>query len=242
MTGGYFLVMPPPGRLRATTPGDDPPLQHAYLKATTMIWAGIVACQMGAAFAVRTSRASLLQPPSYIGIDRRSRSRIDSRRLRGPLAGRRPQRACAARRGSRPSAPRARPSAGQRRAALARSHPARPRPPSRRHRTRRRWPKLVGELEVSRPGSVRCRDGAGRRDRLRLGAGGHVVRLDGRVYEAPTARLQRRPPREINRGRDASCPTPPAQIPACALTHWAPPSGFGVEAHGGPGVKDAGFR
>ena len=45
-----------------------------------------------------------------------------------------------------------------------------------------------------------------------------------------------------NRGRDASCPTPPAQIPACALTHWAPPSGFGVEAHGGPGVKDAGFR
>ena len=49
-------------------------------------------------------------------------------------------------------------------------------------------------------------------------------------------------PRGINRGRDASCPTPPAQIPACALTHWAPPSGFGVEALVGPGVKDAGFR
>ncbi|MGZ4198283.1 MAG: cation transporting ATPase C-terminal domain-containing protein [Solirubrobacteraceae bacterium] len=36
-------------------------LHHAYLRATTMTWAGIVACQMGAAFAVRTSRASLFQ-------------------------------------------------------------------------------------------------------------------------------------------------------------------------------------
>jgi magnesium-transporting ATPase (P-type) len=34
-------------------------LHHAYLQATTMTWAGIVACQMGAAFAVRTSHASL---------------------------------------------------------------------------------------------------------------------------------------------------------------------------------------
>ena len=34
---------------------------HAYLQATTMTWAGIVACQMGAAFAVGTSRASLRQ-------------------------------------------------------------------------------------------------------------------------------------------------------------------------------------
>jgi Transposase IS116/IS110/IS902 family len=44
-----------------------------------------------------------------------------------------------------------------------------------------------------------------------------------------------------NRGRDARCQAPPAQIPACASTHWAPPSGLGVEAHGGPGVKDAGL-
>jgi len=49
-------------------------------------------------------------------------------------------------------------------------------------------------------------------------------------------------PSGINRGRDAGCPTPPAQIPACALTHWAPPSGFGVESLVGPGVNDAGFR
>ena len=36
-------------------------LHDAYLQATTMTWAGIVACQMGAAFAVRTSHASLRQ-------------------------------------------------------------------------------------------------------------------------------------------------------------------------------------
>jgi magnesium-transporting ATPase (P-type) len=34
-------------------------LHHTYLEATTMTWAGIVACQMGAAFAVRTSHTSL---------------------------------------------------------------------------------------------------------------------------------------------------------------------------------------
>jgi hypothetical protein len=28
---------------------------------------------------------------------------------------------------------------------------------------------------------------------LPLGAGGHFVRLNGRIYEAPVARLQRRP-------------------------------------------------
>ena len=45
----------------------------------------------------------------------------------------------------------------------------------------------------------------------------------------------------INRGRDRRCQRPPAQIPASALTHWAPPSGFGVKADPGPGVKDAGL-
>ena len=45
------------------SPGDPTGAGHAaaprYLQATTMTWAGIVACQMGAAFAVRTSHASL---------------------------------------------------------------------------------------------------------------------------------------------------------------------------------------
>jgi hypothetical protein len=44
-----------------------------------------------------------------------------------------------------------------------------------------------------------------------------------------------------DRGRDRRCRRPPAQIPACASTHWAPPSGFGVEALFGPGVQDAGL-
>ena len=44
-----------------------------------------------------------------------------------------------------------------------------------------------------------------------------------------------------NRGRDRRCRRPPAQIPACASTHWAPPLGFGVEACVGPGVQDAGL-
>jgi hypothetical protein len=33
---------------------------------------------------------------------------------------------------------------------------------------------------------------------------------------------------------------PPAQIPACALTHWAPALGSGVEAVVWPRVQDAG--
>jgi len=35
------------------------PLNHAYDQATTVAWLGIVACQVGTAFAVRTDRASL---------------------------------------------------------------------------------------------------------------------------------------------------------------------------------------
>jgi hypothetical protein len=41
----------------ATGPGSA--LHETYLCATTMTWAGIVACQMGAAFATRTNHASL---------------------------------------------------------------------------------------------------------------------------------------------------------------------------------------
>ena len=51
---------PPAGR-PAIRPAPGTALHHAYLQATTMTWAGIVACQMGAAFAVRTSHASLRQ-------------------------------------------------------------------------------------------------------------------------------------------------------------------------------------
>jgi calcium-translocating P-type ATPase len=57
--GGFFFVL-----LRAGwSPGDSVAagsgLHHAYLEATTMTFAGIVACQVGTAFAARTSTASL---------------------------------------------------------------------------------------------------------------------------------------------------------------------------------------
>ena len=56
---GFFGVL-----LRAGwRPGDDvgvgEPLHDAYLRATTMTFVGIVACQIGTAFAARTERASL---------------------------------------------------------------------------------------------------------------------------------------------------------------------------------------
>lgn len=41
----------------ATGPGTS--LHHAYLQASTTAWLGIVACQVGSAFAVRTDHASL---------------------------------------------------------------------------------------------------------------------------------------------------------------------------------------
>ena len=61
VTGGYFLVLLAAGWSPGDATGAGTPLHNAYLKATTMTWAGIVACQMGAAFAVRTNRASLRQ-------------------------------------------------------------------------------------------------------------------------------------------------------------------------------------
>jgi magnesium-transporting ATPase (P-type) len=57
--GGYFLVLLTAGWSPGDATGPGTALHHAYLQATTMTWAGIVACQMGAAFAVRTSHASL---------------------------------------------------------------------------------------------------------------------------------------------------------------------------------------
>ncbi len=57
--GGYFYVLLQAG----WSPGDDvasgSPLHDAYLQATTMTFAGIVACQVGTAVAARTERASL---------------------------------------------------------------------------------------------------------------------------------------------------------------------------------------
>ena len=61
VTGGYFLVLLAAGWSPGDPTGVGAPLHPAYLRATTMTWAGIVACQMGAAFAVRTSHTSLRQ-------------------------------------------------------------------------------------------------------------------------------------------------------------------------------------
>jgi len=56
---GYFAVL----RAGGWSPGDDvatgSPLHGTYLTATTMTFAGIVACQIGTAVAARTERVSL---------------------------------------------------------------------------------------------------------------------------------------------------------------------------------------
>ena len=48
-----------PAGTPATRPAPAAALHHAYLQATTITFAGIVACQIGTAFAARTDRASL---------------------------------------------------------------------------------------------------------------------------------------------------------------------------------------
>ena len=57
--GGFFWTL----RRAGWSPGDDvsagTPLHDPYVTATTMTFAGIVACQVGTAFAARTDRASL---------------------------------------------------------------------------------------------------------------------------------------------------------------------------------------
>jgi calcium-translocating P-type ATPase len=59
VTGGFFYVLLQAG----WSPGDDvdsgSSLHTQYLAATTMTFAGITACQVGTAFAARTTRASL---------------------------------------------------------------------------------------------------------------------------------------------------------------------------------------
>jgi magnesium-transporting ATPase (P-type) len=56
---GFFFVLHRAGWQPGDPTGPGTPLHDAYLTATTMTFAGIVACQVGTAFAARTERASL---------------------------------------------------------------------------------------------------------------------------------------------------------------------------------------
>jgi magnesium-transporting ATPase (P-type) len=59
--GGFLLVLTAAGWSPGDETGAGSALHHDYLAATTMSFAGITACQVGTAFATRTSRASLRQ-------------------------------------------------------------------------------------------------------------------------------------------------------------------------------------
>jgi calcium-translocating P-type ATPase len=59
--GGFFFVLLRAGWSWGDPTGAGAPLHDAYLQATTMTFAGIVACQVGTALAARTERASLRQ-------------------------------------------------------------------------------------------------------------------------------------------------------------------------------------
>lgn len=59
--GGFFFVMLAAGWSPGAATGGGSRLHETYEQATTMTWAGIVACQIGAAFAVRTTYASWRQ-------------------------------------------------------------------------------------------------------------------------------------------------------------------------------------
>ena len=56
---GFFLTLSHGGWHLHDATGPGTPLHHLYQQATTVAWAGIVACQIGTAFAARTDRASL---------------------------------------------------------------------------------------------------------------------------------------------------------------------------------------
>jgi calcium-translocating P-type ATPase len=56
---GFFFTLWHAGWHPGAATGPGSPLNHAYRQATTVTWLGIVACQVGTAFAVRTSHASL---------------------------------------------------------------------------------------------------------------------------------------------------------------------------------------
>jgi len=57
--GGFFLTLWQAGWHLGDPTGPGAALHHVYLQATTMTFAGIVACQIGTAFAARTDHASL---------------------------------------------------------------------------------------------------------------------------------------------------------------------------------------
>jgi calcium-translocating P-type ATPase len=57
--GGFLLTLLQAGWRPGDATGAGTSLHHAYQQATTMTFAGIVACQVGTAFAARTERASL---------------------------------------------------------------------------------------------------------------------------------------------------------------------------------------
>ncbi|WP_040800920.1 cation-translocating P-type ATPase [Nocardia higoensis] len=56
---GFFAVLLSAGWGPGDEVGEGAPLHHVYLQATTITFVGIVACQLGTAFAARTTRASL---------------------------------------------------------------------------------------------------------------------------------------------------------------------------------------
>ncbi|SPM34373.1 Magnesium-transporting ATPase (P-type) [Mycobacterium rhizamassiliense] len=57
--GGFLLVLYQAGWHPGDPTGVGAPLHHSYQQATTVAWLGIVACQIGTAFAARTEHASL---------------------------------------------------------------------------------------------------------------------------------------------------------------------------------------
>jgi magnesium-transporting ATPase (P-type) len=56
---GFFVTLNRAGWHPGAPTGPGSPLSQAYHRATTVAWLGIVACQIGTAFAVRTEHASL---------------------------------------------------------------------------------------------------------------------------------------------------------------------------------------
>jgi calcium-translocating P-type ATPase len=58
---GFFLTLRHAGWQPGAATGPGTALNHGYRQATTIAWLGIVACQVGTAFAVRTEHASLRQ-------------------------------------------------------------------------------------------------------------------------------------------------------------------------------------
>jgi magnesium-transporting ATPase (P-type) len=59
VTGGFLFVLLSAGWSPGDAVGSGSPLHGAYLAATAMTFAGITACQVGTAFATRTTHASL---------------------------------------------------------------------------------------------------------------------------------------------------------------------------------------